>query len=283
MDIKTIDIQSREFPDSLRNIPNPPTKLYYAGNIGLLASAGIAIVGTRRCSPYGRWVSYELGRKLAECGCTVISGMAEGIDTQAHLGCLDRGGNTIAVLGTGVNICFPKSNYKLYERILKDGLLISEIEPDEKAAPWTFPARNRIISGLSRGVVVVEGAIKSGSMITANHALDQGREVFAVPGNINQPNSIGTNMLIRDGATPILGIEEAPKLLGIEDKTGKWSNYTFSRSEKLIIGCMEVFSGISAEEVAFRCDMAIGEVMGLLSALELKNVIYDDGNSYYLT
>ena len=210
-----ISIDDERYPDQLKSIKQPPKKLYCIGNISLLKRHCIAVVGTRRCTSYGSWAAYEIGKAIAGCGVTVVSGMATGIDSRAHQGCLDVNGTTIAVLGTSIDVCYPRSNRQLYERIAEEGLIVSEYAPGDKTGPWSFPARNRIISGLSKSVVVVEGALKSGSMITANYALEQARDVYAVPGNISNPAAEGVNMLINDGATPITSIEWVAETLGI--------------------------------------------------------------------
>ena len=234
--IEIVTINDEIYPDHLKQIKRPPQKLYCIGNMELLREPGVAIVGTRRCSPYGRWAAYEIGKEIASCGVSVISGMAEGIDSRGHLGCLDANGNTIAVLGTGIDICFPRSNKQLYERIASEGLIISEYGPGDNTGSWAFPERNRIISGLSKSVVVVEGTLKSGSMITANLALEQSREVFAVPGNINHPNAAGVNTLIRDGAMPIISIDEIPEILHIgESRSFKRIIDKCSEDEALIM------------------------------------------------
>lgn len=280
--IEIITIDDSRYPQHLREIPRAPQQLYCIGNTDLLQQRGIAVVGTRRCSPYGRWVAYELGRKIAACGVTVVSGMAEGIDSRGHWGCLDGGGNTIAVLGTGVDICFPKSNGQLYKTIAEKGLLVSEFKPGDRAASWSFPERNRIISGLSRSVIVVEGAVKSGSMITANLALTQGRDVFAVPGNINQPNSVGVNMLIRDGAMPILSIDEAPELLGIHRHAFEDARVLCSPEEAKLLECAKFSPGIETELAAYQCGIAPADANVLVMAMELKGLIRREGTRMFM-
>ena len=275
-----ITINDAIFPDHLKQIKNPPRKLYCIGNVELLTYQGVAVVGTRRCSPYGRWAAYEIGKQIADCGVTVISGMAEGVDSEGHRGCLDAEGNTIAVMGTGIDICFPRSNKKLYERIANKGLVISEYGPGDNTGPWAFPERNRIISGLAKSVVVVEGTKKSGSMITANLALEQSREVFAVPGNINQPNAAGVNLLIRDGAIPITSIEEVPEILQIgESKTFKRKLEKCSNDEKKILRYIKENPGSNIETIAFKMNMEMSETSAITISLELKGYIkkiYDD-------
>ncbi|MBS1858354.1 MAG: DNA-protecting protein DprA [Acidobacteria bacterium] len=195
-----VTVGDPRFPLRLREIFDPPTLLFARGRVELLNSLGLGVVGTRRPTPYGLAVAERLAGDLATAGLTIISGMARGIDTAAHKGSLTRGGDTVAVLGCGVDIVYPQENRKLAAEIASKGLIISEFPMGAVAFPQNFPIRNRIISGISVGVLVVEGAQYSGSAITAKLAIDQGREVFAVPGNITSKLSWGPNLLIKQGA-----------------------------------------------------------------------------------
>jgi DNA processing protein len=195
-----ITIHDPSYPQRLREIFDPPLLLFGVGRTELLSSAAIAVVGTRRPTPYGLAATERLSADLAKAGLTVISGMARGIDTAAHKAALAEEGDTVAVLGCGVDVLYPVENRKLYEEIGRRGLLISEFPLGAPAYPQNFPIRNRIVSGVSLGVVIVEGAQHSGSAITAKLAMDQGREVFAVPGNITSKMSWGPNLLIKQGA-----------------------------------------------------------------------------------
>ena len=188
------------YPALLREIFDPPVLLFARGRLELLQPFHFGVVGTRRPTPYGLAVAERLGADLARAGLTIVSGMARGIDTAAHKGALAAGGDTIAVLGCGVDIIYPSENRKLAADLAAKGLIISEFAMGSTAFPQNFPIRNRIISGMSAGVLVVEGAQYSGSAITAKLALDQGREVFAVPGNITSKASWGPNLLIKQGA-----------------------------------------------------------------------------------
>lgn len=188
------------YPERLRQIYDPPFLLYARGDLDLLASPSIAVVGTRRPSAYGLVAAERLSKDLAQAGLTIVSGMARGIDTAAHKAALEIGGKTIAVLGCGADVVYPAENKKLAQGIVEHGLLLSEFPLRSPGYPQNFPVRNRIVSGLSYGVLIVEGAQYSGSAITARLALDQGREVFAVPGNITAKQSFGPNLLIRSGA-----------------------------------------------------------------------------------
>ena len=275
-------MESPEYPEHLKSIPDAPEKLYYSGDIGLIEHPLIAIVGTRRCSPYGRWAAEKISEKIARCGVSVVSGMASGIDTAAHRGCIKGGMPTIAVLGTGVDICFPASNRQLYERIAAEGLLISEYPPGEGGRPAYFPQRNRIISGLSKSVIVVEGAPRSGSMITARLALEQGRDVFAVPGNIDQPNSLGVNKLIADGAYPILELESVCEVLGIGVTEKQKIIRTLSEEEIMLLGFISEQPGMTIEYAAFKTGFDYLTASTLASGVELKGLVSLRGQRVFL-
>src|SRR5579875_447961 len=195
-----ISLHDRRYPARLREIFDPPLVLFAVGRSELLHSHAIAVVGTRNPTPYGVAAAERLSAVLARAGLSIVSGMARGIDTAAHKACLRENGDTIAVLGCGIDVLYPADNRKLYEDIGKRGLLVSEFPMGAPAYPQNFPIRNRIVSGLSLGVLVVEGAQHSGSAITARLAMDQGREVFAIPGNITSKMSWGPNLLIKQGA-----------------------------------------------------------------------------------
>ena len=282
MKIETMTMESQEYPEHLKSIPDAPEKLYYSGDIGLIEHPLIAVVGTRRCSPYGRWAAEKISEKIARCGVSVVSGMASGIDTAAHRGCIKGGMPTIAVLGTGVDICFPASNRQLYERIAAEGLLISEYPPGEGGRPAFFPQRNRIISGLSKSVIVVEGAPRSGSMITARLALEQGRDVFAVPGNIDQPNSLGVNKLIADGAYPILELESVCEVLGIGVTEKQKIIRTLSEEEIMLLGFISEQPGVTIEYAAFKTGFDYLTASTLASGLELKGLVSLRGQRVFL-
>ncbi len=199
--IKTIKLFDDEYPKKLKNIYDKPTVLFAKGNINLLNEKSVAIVGCRDCSDYGKNVAKKLSYDLAKENICIVSGLAKGIDTFAHIGALEAGGKTIAVIGSGLDYVYPSENKHLYERIIKNnGLIVTEYIIGTKPERLNFPARNRIISALSEAVVVVEAKERSGALITAEFGLEQGKEVLAVPGNISSVNSKGTNKLIKDGA-----------------------------------------------------------------------------------
>jgi len=203
--IRAVTYGDTAYPERLRSIGDPPLLLYYKGELPHFdAQPVIGVVGTRKATATGKSAARDIAQELAACGALVVSGGAAGIDSEAHLGALAEGVPTVAVLGCGVDVVFPKTNRKLFEKIEGNGCLISEYPPGTPSLPWHFPERNRIISGLSNGILVVEAPEKSGALITARTALEQGRDVFAVPGAVNSFASTGSNGLLREGAGAVL-------------------------------------------------------------------------------
>lgn len=208
-DIGIITIKDKDYPKDLLHIYDAPAILYYKGDKELLHTNMIAIIGCRDCSLYGKEVSMKFSQELAKRGITIISGMAKGIDSYSHIGCIKAGGKTIAVLGSGIDIIYPKENRLLYDKILSTGgLILSEYVIGTKPSKLNFPARNRIISGLSKGLIVVEAKEKSGTLNTVDFALEQGKEIFVIPGNITSNNSVSTNELIKQGANCVTCVED---------------------------------------------------------------------------
>ena len=207
--IKTITIDNENYPILLKQIYDPPKVLYVKGNVDILNNPSIAIVGCRDNTEYGKKAATYFSYNLAKQNINIISGLAKGIDSFAHIGALQAEGKTIAVVGNGLDTVYPKENEDLAKRIINQGgAIISEYPIGTKPEKEHFPARNRIISGLSKGIIVVEAKEKSGSLITVDFAIEQGKDVFAVPGNINSLNSVGTNKLIKDGAIPVSNYKE---------------------------------------------------------------------------
>lgn len=213
----TVARGSPGFPPLLAELYDPPARLYLRGtDPEILSRTCVAVVGARSCSPYGAQVARELGRELSAAGLVVVSGLARGIDGEAHRGALAAGGLTVAVLGCGIDRDYPRAHAELARRVAADGLVVSEYPPGVEPAPWRFPARNRILAGLAAATVVVEARERSGALITADFALELGRDVFAVPGEITSTLSAGTNDLIRQGATPLLAPGDVLDGLGLE-------------------------------------------------------------------
>ncbi len=205
-----------EFPPALNTVPDPPPFLFIRGSLAEMKANGVGIVGSRHATPYGRGVSERIGRELAAQGVTVVSGGAVGIDSAAHRGAVSAGGRTVAVLGCGLDVDYPRENRELFEKIVEcGGALVSEYSLGAQPEAWRFPLRNRIISGMCLGVLVVEAPQKSGALITASYAAEQGRTLMAVPGNIDRPSSVGSNELLRLGAVPILKTDDILEAVGL--------------------------------------------------------------------
>ena len=233
--IHVVDILEDRYPYYLKQIADPPIILFVKGDLSCLDKPALAIVGSRKCSEYGFEVTYKLSSELAQLGLIIISGLACGIDEAAHKGAL-KTGNTMAVMGTGINVCYPNQNYQVYKQISERGCLISEYFLGTPPLPHQFPKRNRIISGMAVGVVVAEADIKSGSLITAELALEHNREIFAVPGNINSKMSLGTNELIKNGAKCITKVEDIIEELPYTIRT----KLNFSKSNLFENNCYEL-------------------------------------------
>ena len=261
------------YPVMLSLIPNPPERLYYSGDPGALELPKIAVVGSRSSTDYGRWAAYTIAKRLSEYGVCVVSGMAEGIDAWAHKGALAGGTPTIAVFGSGIDHCFPPSNRGLMRDIERTGLILSEYEDGVKPAKFTFPARNRIISGISCATVVAEAGFSSGSLITAECAVDQGREVYAVPGNINRKSSIGCNKLIADGARPIVFIDDILAGLGIDTNVAESLIELLSAEEKRVIAALRLYGELSIDGLATETGLPIGALTSIVTLLEIKGAL----------
>lgn len=282
--IQVLTLEDEGYPKRLKEINNKPAVLYVLGELTPEDDFAIGIVGTRRVTSYGRQVAMEVSSYLARNGLTVISGMARGVDGMAHKSCLEAGGRTIAVLGTGVDVVYPPEHRKLAEKIIENGALVSDYAPSTPPEATNFPPRNRLISGLSKAVVVVEAGHKSGAMITAKFAADQGREVFAVPGNINAPQSRGTNQMIQDGAYPLLRPEDILSVLDLEMIEEKKSARVVLPGDAVEA---ELYSLLTNEpqhidEIGARSDLSIEEISSTLTIMELKGLVRQLGGMRYV-
>jgi len=242
------------------------------------SSPVLAVVGTRKATIYGRWVAKSLGEDLAREGLVIVSGLALGVDTLAHQSALAVSGKTAAVLGSGVDVVYPASNRYLYQQILSRGVIFSEFPPGTKPLPGYFPARNRIIAGLSAGVLVIEGGIRSGSLITASLAANQGREVFAVPGNINNPFSSGTNFLIKNGAKLVTEPDDVLEefSLTFNKKSNSVGLDSLSDEEKKVIKLL-ADQDLTADEIGSSLSIFASKVGIILTSLEIKGLIINLG------
>lgn len=274
---------SPAYPSNLREIYNPPPVLYVKGKLdGDKDRVAVAVVGTRRCSAYGRTVAHKLCTRLAAAGVTIVSGMARGIDGLAHKAAIEAGGRTIAVLGSGVDVIYPPEHRALYHDIMAHGAVVSEYPPGMEPLRGNFPQRNRIISGLALATLVIEAGQNSGALITADFALEQGRDVMAVPGNITSPSSVGTNRLIKQGAKAVTEIEDILEELDIPlERTNNNVAVAADSSEliQLTIDEQRLLSffcdgePITAEMLCAQSKMKAAEVNRLLTSLEIKGII----------
>ena len=268
-----INIDDERYPAQLKEIADPPRQLYCAGDVSLMNSFCVAVVGSRKNSQYGSWAAKAVSSKLTAAGACVVSGMARGIDTCAHLAALGSGGKTIAVLGTGLDVCYPAANRQLKEQIEKKGLLITEYPPGYPVHKGNFPKRNRIISGLSAATVVAEAGNNSGSLITAQLAAEQGRSVYVIPANINNPNALGGNLLIRDGAMPLMIIDDLIEDLGLEKEACATVIEGLGEDEKRIVRLLMRTSELTSSEISAALKLTPARVNGLLTVLEMKGLV----------
>jgi DNA processing protein len=272
--IQCIDIFSLEYPALLKEIYDPPIVLYKKGELSLQGCEGLAVVGTRHPTSYGVTVTKQLIPELQ--GFTIVSGLAAGIDTVAHRAALDHGLPTIAVMGTGLDTVYPYENKKLFEQIVTEGAVLSEYPLGSKPMKWHFPRRNRIITGLSRTVVVVEGSVTSGAILSGKIALDQDRNVYAVPGNISSEKSTGTNWLIGQGAAPVCSIEQFSR----EIRLGQQLQFPIQAPvieltdlEEKIMACLPLNQAVDTDMVIEQSGCSFTDVVQGLLSLELKRAV----------
>jgi DNA processing protein len=264
-------LRRHELPPLLRAIHGPPQRLYLRGNGNseLLSGPAVAVVGARACSSYGRQVARMLGRELAAAGVVVVSGLARGVDGEAHRGALEAGGPTVAVLGCGIDRDYPASHAELAKEIAEHSLLVSEYEPGVEPLPFRFPARNRIIAGLCAATIVVEARERSGALITTDFALEEGREVFAVPGEITSSLSAGTNTLIKLGAAPLTCASDVLDTLGIESQPRAPASHPL----------LELLPA-TADELVRATGLAPADVAAKLAELELACLVAEADGLY---
>ncbi|MEW5762884.1 MAG: DNA-processing protein DprA [Bacillota bacterium] len=272
------------YPVPLRNIYDPPPILFLAGGWHPQDALAVAIVGARAATPYGRAVAARLAEELGAVGVTVVSGLARGIDTAAHRGALEGGGRTIAVLGTGLDVVYPRENEKLLAAIAANGAVITEFWPGTEPQPWHFPLRNRLISGLARAVVVVEAGEKSGALITADLALEQGREVMAVPGNVTSRLSRGTNRLLKEGARLVESAADVLEELGLTTLFPREKARALprlSREEETVWRAVGE-EPLPEEVIIARTGLPPGSVMAALAFLEVKGLVRRLPGKFYV-
>ncbi len=280
---RLVTFHSRDFPCLLLQIPDPPPFLYVKGELNAREPA-IAIVGSRRASPYGLATTSRLARELAGHGITVVSGMARGVDASAHRGALSCGGRSIGVLGCGIDVAYPAENRSLFAEMAEKGALVSEFPLGTRPVAENFPRRNRIISGLTTGVLVIEAAEGSGSLITAQCALDQGRDVYAVPGPITSNLSSGCNSLIKQGAKLVQRVEdileELPARMDSAGEIPQSPHRCFSPEEASVYSRLSQIP-LHIDEIAAKCALTAGEVSVILLRLELSGAISQFPGMYF--
>ncbi len=273
MNIETIRMGEAAYPERLLEIKNPPKQLYCCGDLELLKSRCVAVVGSRTTTVYGRRTAEAIGRCLAAAGVTVVSGMAIGIDASAHEGALSAGGLTAAVLGCGPDVCYPPENRLLMADIKRRGLIVTEYEPGTPANRYNFPNRNRIISGLCEATVVVQARNRSGSLITAELAAEQGREVYAVPGNIDSQYNLGNNRLIKEGASPLICVDDILEYLGIGGADEEDARRRLSDREFEIFTILRNEGEMTIDEVCMKAGFSPAYVNPILAVMEMKGFI----------
>ena len=282
-----ITLEDKNYPENLKNIENPPKQLYLEGNIELINEPGIAVIGSRTCTEYGKKNAKKFAKELSLYGLTVISGLAIGVDSFAHIGSIEGTGKTIAVLPSGLNNIYPQENEKLWKDILKNkGLLVTEYEKNEKASSQKFLERNRIVSGLAIGTLVIEGGYRSGTSVTAKITQKQGKNVFCIPSSLESTKGITPNKLIKEGAFLVTEIEDIIKKypeLKLKKKSIKKTKKEVLVGEEFqkIYNCLDYEKIIHINEIAKKLNLSINEVSYKLMLLELQDKIVSlPGNNY---
>ena len=274
-----------EYPRKLKEIYDYPLGLYYTGKLPKNEGKSIAIVGSRNCSPYGREMAYYFGRELAKQGVEVISGFAAGVDSMAHKGALEASGSTIGVLGCGIDICYPIDNIHLYREMKEKAGLLSEYGLKVQPRRQLFPMRNRIISGLCDGVLVVEAKAKSGSLITADQGLEQGRDIFALPGRRGDVHSEGCNNLIKMGAKLVTEVEDILEEWGIftenKEKICEKTQHLLDKKDKMVYSCLSLEPKY-IDAIVKECKLSVQETISILFRLEMENKIKQIVKNYYM-
>ncbi|NLP37912.1 MAG: DNA-protecting protein DprA [Firmicutes bacterium] len=279
--VQVLTLKDATYPALLKEIHDPPPVLYYRGQIEVLNSFAVAVVGSRKATAYGKTTAEKISYDLAHSEVVIVSGMARGIDTYAHIGALKGKGKTIAVLGCGLDICYPPENKGLREKIVRQGAVISEFPLGTPPKPAHFPMRNRIISGLSRAVIVVEAAERSGALITADCALEQGRDVFAVPGSIKSPYSKGCHKLIKEGAAVAESADDILLELGREPVAKAENSGKISAQAAAVLASME-YEPVHFDTIVTACGLSAAELAVILTELELNGMIKKMAGNFYL-
>lgn len=284
--IRCITKEDPEYPVKMKQYPSMPNKLYVKGRLPLAEKPAVAVIGARMCSPYGRIQAFRYAKVLSEAGIQIISGMALGIDSEGHKGALEGKMPTFAVLGSGVDVCYPRANRKLYERILwEGGGVISECPPGTQPMPWCFPARNRIISALADAVLIVEAKENSGSLITAGFALEQGKMVYAIPGAVTDALSRGCHKLIYDGAgiaySPEIILEELEICTKTNIKSDEKNDLGLESDLNMVYSCLDLRPK-NPDYIVRKTGFSPAQVSNCLVELTLRGLIRESGRHYYV-
>jgi DNA processing protein len=282
--VQVLTWDDETYPRHLKEIDQPPPVLYVRGSLKAEDEWAVAMVGTRKVTAYGRQVAAEVATALAHNGVTIVSGLARGVDSIAHQAALNAGGRTLAVLGNGVDLVYPPENRKLADQIMQQGALVSDYALGTQPDGQNFPPRNRIISGLALAVIIVEAGDTSGALITASFAAEQGRDVFAVPGNINAPQSRGTNRLIRDGAQPLLGPQDVLEALNLTMVTEHQTARVTLPSDPVEARLYKLLSQQPkhVDEIRTEASLPIETVSATLAMMELKGMVRQVGGMHYV-
>ena len=270
--MRRIELGDDGYPPALLDLRSPPRMLWAIGDLATLTPPVVAIVGTRKATPYGERVTREIAGALARAGACIVSGMARGIDGYAHEAALDVGGRTVAVLGTGVDVAYPAAHRPLHRRIRERGLLLSEEAPGAHAGPGSFPRRNRLIAALASVTIIIEAGADSGAGITGGHALELGRTLAAVPGPIDSPQSKGANLFIRDGATVIVEVDDALQLVGLTPRARRPDPEVATPAERAVWSALGE-GALDVDSLAARSGLPARECLAAVTTLELNGAI----------
>ena len=273
----------KQYPSSLEDLPRPPKQLYFQGKASLLKSRCVGIVGSRKTTEYGRWAAGRIAAKLAGNGITIISGLAVGIDAAAHRGALEAEGATIAVLGCGLGHEYPQKNRMLRQEIAGRGLVITEYDREMAPTKYTFPYRNRIIAAMAECIILVEAGLHSGALQTADAALSMNKPVYVVPGNINSACSFGSNLLIREGAQPLMTVDDILDYLNLPRRLSRQSVKLLGEEERKVFNHLQNGQEKSVDELVRELSMGAGRIHGIITVLEMKGLVYTAMGKVFIT
>ena len=280
--VRVLEKKDEFFLDKLKMFTPEVDRIYYEGNLKLLDNDIAAVVGSRKCTPYGKKVSYEIGKRLGSAGITIISGLARGIDTESHVAAVDTSGSTIAVVAGGIDQFYPSENRELQKKIGREGLILSLKPPGYKCRPYDFPIRNKIISALADSVAIIEATSRSGALITAECAMEYGKNVYALPGNITSIYSFGTNMLIKEGANPIVVVDDLLSDFGKDAYINEEKYLSLGEDEILIVNVLKEHGEMTVEEIYHKTNIHPLDLNGIMTVLEIKGVVFSAMGKFFV-